>query len=221
MNKDTKNFSPDYLAHLKSDKWKSIRDSFISKVGRRCFRCSFPAKHVHHRHYKTLGDEKHQDLEHLCAYCHTTHHRLKDRGFVYQWDFQSLSRVNSRQLRTLKDYFGTENLKSVWYSGCEKQNLIRRYVGMMLGGVEVPVNGMDFGKLKLSEVALAKRYVEKKPAKKLTKEQRARQAKGKKRRKQAKRQERKDRKRIRQVQAATCNLKATSIPEPYYPFMDY
>ena len=63
---------------LRSPHWKSIRMKALRLAKHRCSKCgSKRSLEVHHLHYGTLGAETVDDLEVLCAYCHTiTHGRL-------------------------------------------------------------------------------------------------------------------------------------------------
>lgn len=62
-----------YDAHIKSDKWKSIRQRVIKRAGGICEGCGLsPAVQAHHLSYDHLGDEF---LWELCAVCISCHER--------------------------------------------------------------------------------------------------------------------------------------------------
>lgn len=66
---------PNYYEYIVSEKWRRKRAKFIAAVGGKCETCG--ATHglqVHHRHYRTLGQEGLQDVEILCGGCHTQEH---------------------------------------------------------------------------------------------------------------------------------------------------
>ena len=63
-----KGFYEDYLASLH---WRCLRELKL-KINPRCEKChrQFSSMEVHHLHYKTLGEEKLEDLQTLCRLCH-------------------------------------------------------------------------------------------------------------------------------------------------------
>ena len=76
------NYREKYLEYLKSDKWKSIRESLFKERGKKCERynpktCSNKIE-VHHKTYKNIFNEKLKDLEVLCINCHRKEHNIGD-----------------------------------------------------------------------------------------------------------------------------------------------
>jgi hypothetical protein len=69
-------YDPDaYKNYLKSKEWALKKEQLFLKRGKVCERCkSTQDIHVHHKHYKTLFNERLIDLEVLCQRCHFNHH---------------------------------------------------------------------------------------------------------------------------------------------------
>lgn len=63
-----------YERHLKSRWWKDFRAVLLAERPC-CERCGAKATDVHHKHYDTVGRERLEDMEALCAPCHAAHHR--------------------------------------------------------------------------------------------------------------------------------------------------
>lgn len=65
-----------YLEYLDSPEWFAIRRAAMRRANWKCQReTSASARHegpldVHHRHYRTLGCERLDDVEVLCKACH-------------------------------------------------------------------------------------------------------------------------------------------------------
>jgi len=61
-----------YDAYIHSPAWDRRRRAAIRAAGNRCENCGRGERvlQVHHKHYKTLGHERPQDLEVLCLDCH-------------------------------------------------------------------------------------------------------------------------------------------------------
>ena len=68
-----------YHAYLDSPAWRTKRSVALVYYGRTCARChrdeaairrSGLRLEIHHRHYRTFGDESMEDLEVLCTTCH-------------------------------------------------------------------------------------------------------------------------------------------------------
>jgi 5-methylcytosine-specific restriction endonuclease McrA len=71
-----RNDFPDrYQQHISSVQWKSLRRKVIEQRGNRCERCGQEgaslALALHHKQYRSLGDEQLEDVELLCRECHT------------------------------------------------------------------------------------------------------------------------------------------------------
>ena len=66
----------DYREYLRSDEWDFRSGSFIDRAGGCCQDCGAHRNlHVHHKHYRTLGEERYSDVEVLCQSCHKRRHR--------------------------------------------------------------------------------------------------------------------------------------------------
>jgi len=64
-------YSLKYKLYLKSEKWRQFRQEQIRLANYRCERCERQGSlQVHHRHYRTLGNERAEDVEVLCYSCH-------------------------------------------------------------------------------------------------------------------------------------------------------
>ncbi len=66
-----------YYEYIKSKEWKTFRKEILSKRTQcqRC--CSKIGLQLHHKHYKTLGNEKSSDIIVLCKECHFGFHKKK------------------------------------------------------------------------------------------------------------------------------------------------
>jgi hypothetical protein len=87
-------FTDEYKDYIKSNAWKAKRAQKLNEVGHKCkyhdsgeqrylpdgtlqkISCSGPLQ-VHHKHYRTLGNEAMSDLEVLCKYHHEILHVKK------------------------------------------------------------------------------------------------------------------------------------------------
>jgi len=71
-------YTDEYKDYLKSPKWKAIRESIIS-LSKSCERCGSTERlQVHHKTYDRIFNEDYDDLELLCATCHSKEHSNKD-----------------------------------------------------------------------------------------------------------------------------------------------
>ena len=82
-----------YQAYLESDQWRSTRNftmdrvrSYTNKPVYQCEECKEffrnDAIHVHHKHYRTVGRERQEDLMVLCKWCHAlTHGKYSEKRF--------------------------------------------------------------------------------------------------------------------------------------------
>lgn len=65
-----------YREYLKSPEWDFRSGVFIERAGGQCQQCGHPrGLHVHHKHYRTLGEEYYEDVEVLCNQCHKSRHK--------------------------------------------------------------------------------------------------------------------------------------------------
>ena len=62
-----------YQQSIASGQWRSLRRKVIELRGNRCQQCGQEgaSMHIHHLHYRSLGSEQLEDVELLCAECHT------------------------------------------------------------------------------------------------------------------------------------------------------
>lgn len=79
-------FKEKYHKYLKSDEWKSKKDTLISQRGLKCERCDKNLVNftfdIHHLTYKNIFNEQLEDLQILCRPCHERVHNL-DRAYKY------------------------------------------------------------------------------------------------------------------------------------------
>ncbi len=58
--------------------WRALRRMKLAAVNE-CEKCGFKHElNVHHKHYKTYGNEKMEDLKVLCKRCHNDFHHFGD-----------------------------------------------------------------------------------------------------------------------------------------------
>lgn len=72
-----RNDFPDrYQKRISSTQWKGLKREIIEQRGNRCERCEKESASLalHHLHYDSLGSEQPDDVELLCAECHTEAH---------------------------------------------------------------------------------------------------------------------------------------------------
>lgn len=72
--------TPNYKQYLNSSTWQSKRAIALAAAGYKCSKCGKQTLkgiglHVHHRHYRTLGNEHAEDLQVLCKECHFGLHK--------------------------------------------------------------------------------------------------------------------------------------------------
>ncbi len=71
-------FTEGYKTHIKSDDWRIFCNKIKIERGRRCEDCGSKDRlHVHHLHYRTLGNEKPEDVRLVCKPCHERIHGRK------------------------------------------------------------------------------------------------------------------------------------------------
>jgi hypothetical protein len=87
-------YSQEYLNYIKSKAWQEKRREKLAQVGHKCHYVDSPierrrpdgqletvkcqgALQVHHKHYRTLGNEAMSDLEVYCQYHHERYHAGK------------------------------------------------------------------------------------------------------------------------------------------------
>ena len=65
----------EYLYYLNSEYWQNFRLKVLEYYHYRCAYCkSYNNLEVHHKHYKTLGNETFSDVILLCHWCHNNEH---------------------------------------------------------------------------------------------------------------------------------------------------
>lgn len=64
--------SRQYRLYIQSKEWREKRKIFLSRTAPFCEKCGreFKRLEVHHKHYRTLGNERHEDVDVLCQRCH-------------------------------------------------------------------------------------------------------------------------------------------------------
>jgi hypothetical protein len=77
----------EYREYLRSNHWKLTKENKLKLAGYRCERCGVTSEaiklNVHHIHYRTLNQEKPEDLQVVCDDCH----RKADKDRVESdWD---------------------------------------------------------------------------------------------------------------------------------------
>jgi 5-methylcytosine-specific restriction endonuclease McrA len=67
-------YTEDYLATLKSQAWRELKERKQEECGFACEICETPSDRLelHHRHYRSIGKEKTTDVQLLCRQCHET-----------------------------------------------------------------------------------------------------------------------------------------------------
>lgn len=76
-NKD--DWRADYDNYLQSPQWRNKRQELFNERGKKCEHCGATTQiHVHHIHYRNLGNEKLEDLMVLCKSCHEEEHKRLD-----------------------------------------------------------------------------------------------------------------------------------------------
>jgi hypothetical protein len=69
--------NPRYKTYLQSEHWKAFRKKVYSKR-RHCQNCGITKNlNIHHKHYRTVGNESESDVIVLCNPCHFRFHSRK------------------------------------------------------------------------------------------------------------------------------------------------
>jgi hypothetical protein len=70
----------EYESYLRSREWGLKSADARRRAGYRCQRCGAKGQlDVHHKHYRTLGNEAPEDLEVLCVTCHEGADKQRER----------------------------------------------------------------------------------------------------------------------------------------------
>ena len=70
----------EYREYLDSPAWWAARGRAFAALGHACQGCGRQGRlEVHHKHYRTLGHERPEDLMVLCKFCHEKMHRRRGR----------------------------------------------------------------------------------------------------------------------------------------------
>jgi len=109
-----------YRTYIKSKEWKKLRlDIYKIRKGV-CERCGHNLNfefHLHHKIYDNLFNEKLEDLEILCLYCHLKEHNLLTPKNKKQLNKRTLKR--QRKIKKLrKDMKKSRRLSrnaAIWY----------------------------------------------------------------------------------------------------------
>lgn len=74
QKKTTKKYNS-YSDYLKSKEWKNKRKRLFKQRNNKCENCgSINKLHLHHLTYKNIFNEKDNELQVLCSYCHAKIH---------------------------------------------------------------------------------------------------------------------------------------------------
>jgi hypothetical protein len=97
----------DYNTYIASDEWKQKVNEAKEYYGDCCLLCGSNAEiHVHHRHYRSLGNEDMHDLTILCDKCHYRYHfhisDKKPKSYRNNGKSKDKARVNRYKLRRRK-----------------------------------------------------------------------------------------------------------------------
>ena len=80
----------EYNAYLQTEEWKELRRVVLERDDYECQGClEKRAEHVHHLHYKNVGNELICDLVSLCVACHEKTHRGPNKFGVVDIRFGS------------------------------------------------------------------------------------------------------------------------------------
>ncbi|AFZ11309.1 hypothetical protein Cri9333_0327 [Crinalium epipsammum PCC 9333] len=92
-------YTKEYKEYISSDNWRAKNRAFKRFVGGKpeCFCGAIKKLHVHHLHYKNLGNEKFEDLLYVCTKHHQQIHTLQRRTRVSI--VQATKRVQFRYTR--------------------------------------------------------------------------------------------------------------------------
>lgn len=81
-----------YSDYLESKHWLARRKQKLQSSKYTCERCGSKRRlEVHHKHYRTLWQEKNSDLEVLCRNCHALQH--EDKGATDEMTREFTNRV--------------------------------------------------------------------------------------------------------------------------------
>lgn len=98
-----------YLDYLKTPHWRETRARKVKAAGYCCERCFQPGRrtrrgtiaglNVHHLNYDRVGNERDDDLEVLCGFCHQVEHGLvEDTGWNRErWRIRLTDRIAGSQ----------------------------------------------------------------------------------------------------------------------------
>lgn len=117
-------FPDRYQQRISSGEWKRLKREVIEQRGNRCERCTGAgvSLELHHVHYRSLGNERPQDVELLCADCHARADEardsrgrpkrdLPDEGWIVGPDGDRCPRARARS-STLRPTIGMLTLSS-------------------------------------------------------------------------------------------------------------
>jgi len=109
----TQDWQKRYISHLKSAKWRAIREGLFELRGRKCEVCGRAAKRleVHHLTYERMGDEIPEDLRILCYCCHIAadQHRTSATQARRQQQLQAAFRTWYRKKTGRDPAYATED----------------------------------------------------------------------------------------------------------------
>ena len=79
----------EYKKHLRSGRWRRLRQSALSRSGGKCERCGEETRWLdcHHLNYDRFGHERLEDLAVLCVPCHIIADREREQAMTEAADF--------------------------------------------------------------------------------------------------------------------------------------
>ncbi|MBP3905282.1 hypothetical protein [Turicibacter sp.] len=91
-----------YNEHIKSKEWKEFKKEVCELRNYKCQCCGVKKKsnlHLHHKHYKTLGSERLEDVELLCMKCHNLLHHKGRAAMEARGEQVKADRKKAKQLK--------------------------------------------------------------------------------------------------------------------------
>lgn len=92
----------DYAAYRNSTHWRAFSSAMRDEVGA-CEECGITdTLNVHHKHYRSLGCERREDVLVLCERCHHNEHILQDRMKTARVDYVDGQTFQQRRDNVMK-----------------------------------------------------------------------------------------------------------------------
>jgi hypothetical protein len=110
--------SPAYVAAVCSPHWQTLKAKMLAARAGSCRRCGHaPHLELHHRHYRTLGRERREDVELVCEKCHEGADVERERDTRRRaWSARVEGRANAWGFSDLGA--AEENLRAYLEEGC-------------------------------------------------------------------------------------------------------